>query len=56
MIKDKTILVVGGAGAVGSQLTNKLSSMGCKKIIVLDNLTSGYVSLLENRDNVLFIN
>jgi UDP-glucose 4-epimerase len=54
MFNDKTVLVIGGAGAVGSQLTNKLSLIS-KKVIVLDNLSSGYTDLIVNRSNVLFI-
>ena len=53
-MKNKTVLVVGGAGAVGSQLTNRLSKL-CKKVIILDNLTSGYTDLINNNSNVLFI-
>lgn len=53
-MKNKTILVVGGAGAVGSQLTNKLAKI-YKKVVVLDNLSSGYKDLLEDNKNILFI-
>jgi nucleoside-diphosphate-sugar epimerase len=54
MLKEKTILIIGGAGAVGSQLTNTLTKI-CKKVIVLDNLTSGYTDLLQKSPNLLFI-
>jgi len=54
MLKEKTILIIGGAGAVGSQLTNTLTKI-CKKVIVLDNLTSGYTDLLQKSSNLLFI-
>tara|TARA_B100000900_G_scaffold416153_1_gene449553 strand:+ start:6558 stop:7553 length:996 start_codon:yes stop_codon:yes gene_type:complete len=53
-IKNKIVLVTGGAGAVGSQLTNRLAKT-CKKVIVLDNLSSGYVELLDKNKNILFI-
>lgn len=53
-MKDKTVLVVGGAGAVGSQLTNTLTKM-CKKVVVLDDLSSGYLFLLNKADNLVFI-
>lgn len=53
-LKDKNILVVGGAGAIGSQLVNKLSDIS-KKIIILDNLSSGYLDLIEDKKNVIFI-
>jgi len=53
-MKNKTVLIIGGAGAVGSQLSNNLSKI-CNKVIVLDNLSSGYTSLLDKNDNLLFI-
>ena len=53
-MENKTVLIIGGAGAVGSQLTNKLTKI-CKKVIVLDNLSSGYTCLLRREKNLLFI-
>ena len=38
---DKTVLVTGGAGCVGSNLTQKLSEYA-EKVIILDNLDSAY--------------
>lgn len=52
--KDKKILVTGGAGAVGSFLVKKLLELG-SFVIVLDNLSSGYVWNLPNDGNLLFI-
>ena len=37
MIKNKKILVTGGAGCVGSNIVNKLDSRGAE-ITVIDNL------------------
>ena len=37
--EGKTILVTGGAGCVGSNLTKKLAQFNPKKIIILDNLS-----------------
>jgi len=37
-LKDHCVLVAGGAGFIGSNLVKKLSSIGCKKVIVVDNL------------------
>ena len=52
---NKTILVTGGAGAIGINLVEKLSSLNPKKIIVLDNLSSSYEWNIPNKSNVLFI-
>ena len=39
----KTILVTGGAGAIGGNLCKRLSKLNAKKIIILDNLSSSYI-------------
>ena len=38
--KGKTVLVTGGAGAIGSNLTKGLAECGVKCVIVLDNFSS----------------
>lgn len=43
---DKTILVTGGAGAIGSNLCARLLAAGAGRVVVLDNLTSGRRGLL----------
>ncbi|CAN5400517.1 SDR family oxidoreductase [soil metagenome] len=53
--KDKTILVTGGAGAIGRNLVESLTKLLPKKIIILDNLSSSYVWNIPNNQNVLFI-
>lgn len=40
--KDRTILVTGGAGAVGSNLTAALAQAGARRVIVLDDLSSAF--------------
>jgi len=40
--KDKTVLVTGGAGAIGGNLVKALNNYDTKKIIILDNLSSSY--------------
>ncbi len=55
-IKQKNILVTGGAGFIGSELTNRLLSENAK-VTVVDNLINGKVENLEtNRDNLKFFN
>ena len=56
----KTILVTGGAGAIGSNLIIGLSNLvgGKGKIVVIDNLSSIKVNSTENimpLDNILFV-
>src|SRR2546422_9524310 len=40
--RDKTILVTGGAGAIGTNLVAALSAYEAERIVVFDNLSSGY--------------
>ncbi len=51
----KKVLVVGGAGFVGSNLVKKLLSMGPQKIIVVDNLLSSDISQVPVDPQVEFI-
>ena len=53
--KGKTILVSGGAGAIGSNLVRKLASVGAKMVIVLDDLSSSFKWNVPNQQNVLFV-
>ncbi len=36
--KDKTILIVGGAGFVGSNLAHQIVKCSPKKLLIVDNL------------------
>jgi nucleoside-diphosphate-sugar epimerase len=40
--EGKTILVTGGAGAIGTNLVTALAAEGPKKIVIVDNLSSAY--------------
>jgi len=40
--QDKTVLVTGGGGAIGTNLVRALSGFDVKRIVILDNLTSSY--------------
>ena len=47
MNENKTILVTGGAGAIGSNLVNTIID-DCEKIVILDDFSSGRSDNLEN--------
>lgn len=51
MITDKTILVVGGAGFVGSHIVDKLLEEGVHKIIIYDNFCRGIYKNIEKASN-----
>ena len=53
--QDKTILVTGGAGCVGSNLTRKLADFGAEKVIILDNMSSAYHWNIPDRDAIQFV-
>jgi nucleoside-diphosphate-sugar epimerase len=53
--QDSTILVTGGAGAIGGNLCRKLSTLGVKKVIILDNLSSSYPWNIPHADNIMFV-
>ena len=53
--KDQTILITGGAGAIGSNLSRKLAETGAAKVIILDDLSSAYKWNIPNLPNVLFV-
>lgn len=52
--QDKTVLVTGGAGCVGSNLSRKLDELGAN-IVVLDNLSSSYEWNIADLNNIKFI-
>jgi UDP-N-acetylglucosamine/UDP-N-acetylgalactosamine 4-epimerase len=58
-IKDKTFLVTGGAGFIGSNIIEYLLKHGAKKVIALDNLATGFkenIDLFSTSENFEFIN
>ena len=53
--KDQIILITGGAGAIGSNLSRKLAEIGAAKVIILDDLSASYEWNIPNLPNVLFV-
>ncbi|MFA0823676.1 MAG: NAD-dependent epimerase/dehydratase family protein [Methanomethylovorans sp.] len=53
--EGKTILVTGGAGAIGGNLCMKLAQFNAKKVIILDNLSSAYEWNIPKSNNVSFV-
>ena len=51
----KTVLVTGGAGAVGGNLVRALNALDTKKIIILDNLSSSYTWNIPKSPKIQFI-
>ncbi len=52
---DKTILITGGAGCIGSNLTKKLIEAKPKKIVILDDLSAAYRWNIPKDERVLFV-
>src|SRR3989339_1320678 len=50
-----TVLVTGGAGAIGSNLVKALAEAGAAKVIILDNLSSAERWNIPSLPNVLFV-
>ncbi len=53
--KDKTILVTGGAGAIGTNLVRTIAGLGAKSVVVLDDLSAAYEWNIPSLPNVLFV-
>lgn len=53
--EGKTVLVTGGAGAIGWNLVRKLNELDIRKIIILDNLSSSYEWNVPRGDKIKFI-
>ncbi|MCL4408011.1 MAG: NAD-dependent epimerase/dehydratase family protein [Thermotogae bacterium] len=53
--EDKTVLVTGGAGFIGTNLVNELCNYSPKKIIIIDNLFTGLKSNIPIFDFVDFV-
>ena len=53
-IKDSVVLITGGAGFLGCNLIHRLLDLGCKKIYVIDNLSSGNKQFLPIDQRVIY--
>ncbi len=53
--EGKTILVTGGAGAIGGNLCRKLSELNAGKVIILDDLSSSYEWNIPRAKNIMFV-
>ena len=53
---NSEVLVVGGAGFVGSNLCIQLLNQGVSKLIIVDNLLSSTISNIPDDSRIVFIN
>jgi nucleoside-diphosphate-sugar epimerase len=53
--RGKTILVTGGAGAIGGNLCGRLCDLEAKLVIVLDDLSASYEWNIPPKPNLLFV-
>ncbi|MFC1574680.1 NAD-dependent epimerase/dehydratase family protein [Gemmatimonadota bacterium] len=53
--EGKVVLITGGAGAIGSNLTRAVAEAGARTVIVLDNLSSSEKWNVPDLSNVMFV-
>jgi len=53
--EGKTVLITGGAGAIGSNLTRAVAELRARTVIVLDDLSAAYKWNIPSLPNVLFV-
>ena len=53
-LAEKEVLLTGGCGFIGSEVTKQLSNLG-SKITIIDNLSSGKEEYVKNISNVTLI-
>jgi nucleoside-diphosphate-sugar epimerase len=53
--KDKVVLITGGAGSIGSNLTRTIAELQARLVIVLDDLSAAYEWNISSLPNVLFV-
>ena len=40
--ENKVVLITGGAGAIGTNLTRTIAGLDARMVIVFDNMSAGY--------------
>jgi nucleoside-diphosphate-sugar epimerase len=53
--EGKTVLITGGAGAIGSNLTRAIAELEAETVVVLDDLSAAYEWNIPSLPNVLFV-
>ena len=53
--RGKTVLVTGGAGAIGSNLVRSLAEAGARMVMILDNMSAAYHWSIPDLPNVMFV-
>jgi len=53
--QNKKVVVTGGAGCIGSNLSRRLSDLGVEEVIILDDLSSSYEWNIPKAGNILFV-
>jgi len=53
--KKKKVLITGGSGAIGSNLTKAIAEAGAERVIVLDDLSSSNEWNIPSLQNVMFV-
>ena len=54
-LENKVVLITGGAGAIGTNLTRTIADLGAGMVVVLDNMSAGYEWNIPSLPNVLFV-
>jgi nucleoside-diphosphate-sugar epimerase len=54
-LENKVVLITGGAGAIGTNLTRTIAELGAGMVVVLDNMSAGYEWNIPSLPNVLFV-
>ena len=54
-IQGKTVLVTGGAGAIGSNLVRALAGLSAKRVVILDDMSAAYEWNVPSLPNVLLV-